>query len=90
MQAVERITREFRVRAQREVERIHAAYRANDYKERDSRPAHERHLKWLYRRVAYRESCQDIKERYSERCNAETISRKTRSIAAEIGVTIPK
>lgn len=91
--AITHLTREFEAEVRREVERIDAAYKAVGYIERDTLHALERHLDWLYRRVASRDSCEDIaadERRAGRKIGGDGIQKATKQIAVTIGVAIPR
>jgi len=90
---IARLMHEFEAEVRREVGRIEVARRAVGYEEQDSRPALERHMNWLYRRVAYRKRCEDIatdEQLAGTKIGGEGIQKATKQIAVTIGVAIPR
>jgi len=87
-EAVDRLTQECKALIRQQIEEICAAYAAEKANLRDIRPNQKRDLAWLYQRIAYRKTWQELANA-NGRVNRDTVQRKVAKLAKEIGVSLP-
>jgi hypothetical protein len=86
-QARDRLIAEFIAMIDGELERIVQEFEQIGYAFRDHEPKLDEHLKWLYRRLAHREHCEDIAEHFEK--NAHFLRRETDVLATRMNITLP-
>jgi len=77
-----------------ELDRVAFEYEQAGYEFQDRRPMFTRNIRWLYRRVAYRESCDVIAAHEHRNCrfgyHPQFVQRETKGLADNMGLKIPR
>jgi len=77
-----------------ELDRVALHYKQAGYEFQDKRPMLARNIRWLYRRVAYRESCDVIAAHEQRNCrygyHPQFVQRETKGLANNMGLQIPR
>jgi 23S rRNA G2069 N7-methylase RlmK/C1962 C5-methylase RlmI len=76
-----------------ELDRLADAYQQAGYSLPDTKSARNRHLRWLFRRLAYRDSCDTIAGREANESgiayNADTIQKQSKELADQLRISLP-